>query len=708
MRNHGMVVALLLCLVAGFVHPVDSKLSERKFNELLSKFKKHNEVMDRDQYHLLFKKISTLVWNSPESVGMATGDFANKTYNVVVYYVPPFVEFEDRDALDGDPGNVMQTRTIENGGLSGLTIDFLALVEEVMGMKFNFYYPCETIFYQDNGFCNDNTLRSAEAAKGMLDVMGANSTLFYGGGTGLCGPEFLCLSAGGHKISEDLLLRYFVSQPYMEKGFRMVVKTETPEPDFMSWAQPFDFRLWILVVVEIGIVGVAFMFVEGYGTNEMLSTNPIGLIFDTFYWSLTLILGIADKQPSTHAGRTLVMAQLFFTLLLVAVYTGNINSFLLNVPTVTKIARFDDLINTESDLYNSNNVVCVARNQPSIKSFLDLQLGLDQSLTVQTVETDDISECMQLVYNGEADATFYDEPIVKFRVAGFYKNGKCGDNGGYCTDTTIYDKDECECPQRDADRNCLQTDNKWTSVTGSLVTTGEVFNPFGYALIFPRAEQVPAKHIGFSQAVQYIKENGEITKLDNKWIPPSADLECASTDVAAITLRLVNIQGLITITAGIAVIGLVVGCLELFIAFFVRVCPCKGCCAKLEEMINSNAEEAKHQHELRDQQKHHEAAEKAKQAEMIAEEKKDGLFDNGNGTNGVLPPPPQLPPPFPDLPVTEAVLELETRMDRIEDMLQRASERCERAMAMENAAKKKAARAAAAAARARTAHVAHR
>lgn len=50
----------------------------------------------------------------------------------------------------------------------------------------------------------------------------------------------------------------------------------------------------------------------------------------------------------------------------------------------------------------------------------------------------------------------------------------------------------------------------------------------------------------------------------------------------------------------------------------------------------------------------------------------------------------------------------QTRMDRIEDMLQRASERCERAMAMENAAKKKAAKAAAAAARARTAHVAHR
>lgn len=75
-------------------------------------------VKSRSDLHVLR---STLVWNSPESVGMATGDFANKTYNVVVYYVPPFVEFEDRDALDGDPGNVMQTRTIENGGLSGLT-----------------------------------------------------------------------------------------------------------------------------------------------------------------------------------------------------------------------------------------------------------------------------------------------------------------------------------------------------------------------------------------------------------------------------------------------------------------------------------------------------------------------------------------------------------------------------------------------------------
>lgn len=44
------------------------------------------------------------------------------------------------------------------------------------------------------------------------------------------------------------------------------------------------------------------------------------------YWSLTLQLGVADKQPVTDGGRTIVLGMLFLTMLMQAVYTGSLNT----------------------------------------------------------------------------------------------------------------------------------------------------------------------------------------------------------------------------------------------------------------------------------------------------------------------------------------------------------------------------------------------
>jgi len=43
-------------------------------------------------------------------------------------------------------------------------------------------------------------------------------------------------------------------------------------------------------------VGLAFVYVEGYGTNPAMPTHPAMLLFDAIYWSFTLVLGVADKQ----------------------------------------------------------------------------------------------------------------------------------------------------------------------------------------------------------------------------------------------------------------------------------------------------------------------------------------------------------------------------------------------------------------------------
>ena len=51
-----------------------------------------------------------------------------------------------------------------------------------------------------------------------------------------------------------------------------------------------------LTNIQIVAVGLAFVYVEGYGTNPAMPTHPAMLLFDAIYWSFTLVLGVADKQ----------------------------------------------------------------------------------------------------------------------------------------------------------------------------------------------------------------------------------------------------------------------------------------------------------------------------------------------------------------------------------------------------------------------------
>ena len=100
------------------------------------------------------------------------------------------------------------------------------------------------------------------------------------------------------------------------------------------------------------------MAVEGYGTNPGLPENKIGQFFDAFYWALGILLGCDDKSPTTNAGRTLTMAQLFFTLILVAIYTGNLNQFLMKTPQIALVSRFEDTYDQNSQNYSPTLRFC--------------------------------------------------------------------------------------------------------------------------------------------------------------------------------------------------------------------------------------------------------------------------------------------------------------------------------------------------------------
>ena len=148
---------------------------KRAFARLLTQHKSASRHLDADQQAQVRRVISeaasinTSFWAPPlPATGEESDVFMGRTFTVVLYHLPPFVIIRDWRAvgLDNDPGNARQTRTRENGDLSGLTIDLLSEVGQATGCNFKFVYPCSRqAYFQNNQRC---PLPTADEAFTML------------------------------------------------------------------------------------------------------------------------------------------------------------------------------------------------------------------------------------------------------------------------------------------------------------------------------------------------------------------------------------------------------------------------------------------------------------------------------------------------------------------------------------------------------------
>ena len=179
------------------VHSKERK--ERSLKTLLSELEQHEHVLGPDQLQILRQELMRARRKSfeesptteaeevgrqkrggrrngdfaafvptqwvPASLGGGASPLAGNTYQVVIYELEPFVQILD-DKGSVDPGNVLQTRTSENGRISGLTIDLLDEVASQLGVELKYYYPCLIADHTANGKCTKAT--SDDALK-MLD-----------------------------------------------------------------------------------------------------------------------------------------------------------------------------------------------------------------------------------------------------------------------------------------------------------------------------------------------------------------------------------------------------------------------------------------------------------------------------------------------------------------------------------------------------------
>ena len=134
--------------------------------------------------------------------------------------------------------------------------------------------------------------------------------------------SWLYEGTGALKIKSDVLRDYYLTQTYMEKGFKLITKaveqppvSHLPPPGVLAYStlapcsrrvgvrvcvsscltqwdeiqglfafgEPLEAGVWVVLFAEMMVAAACLMLVEGYGDNEALPINPWGLIMDCWF-----------------------------------------------------------------------------------------------------------------------------------------------------------------------------------------------------------------------------------------------------------------------------------------------------------------------------------------------------------------------------------------------------------------------------------------
>ena len=297
-----------------------------------------HDSVQRETEKMLGRRQALVQAYDPSLGALDKGALAGRTYGVILYEAPGFVVISDPPPAASqpgkpqsfdvvDPGNINQTRTPGNGMLSGFTIDMLETMAIDLGFKLKYYYPCRKTVYDVTGTCASANEDEALAWLKDGDTDPVQKSVYFGdiedmcndigdpaGNPGIPPGKFRCFVAGAVKNTAKNYQDFYMTQPMWESGFWLVTKEQAAATPLMAFAFPFYWETWLVIFSELLIVGMCFIYVEGYGTNMVLS-GPLDLsaykpgcqlylmsfvsflwrLFDGWYWATTICLGKQSK-----------------------------------------------------------------------------------------------------------------------------------------------------------------------------------------------------------------------------------------------------------------------------------------------------------------------------------------------------------------------------------------------------------------------------
>ncbi|XP_071438571.1 glutamate [NMDA] receptor subunit 1-like [Hetaerina americana] len=305
------------------------------------------------------------------------------------------------------------------------------------------------------------------------------------------------------------------SKPFKYQGITILERKPSRSSSLVSFLQPFDNTLWMLVLACVHIVALVLCLmdrfspfsrynctttVEAYAEEDAL--NLSSAIW--FAWGVLLNSGIGEGAPRSLSAKVLGIVWAAFAMMIVASYTANLAAFLVLERPYSKPTGLQDAML----LNRFGNLTCATVKGSAVEMFFQRQVELSRLYEdMEAINYDTADQAIQDVKNGKLKAFIWDSPRLEFEAAM-----------------------DCE-----------------------LVTTGELFGQSGYAIGMQKDSPWTNK---VTLAILEMQEEGYMNLLEKKWFPRVREgLQCDEIQPAeksSNALGLKNMAGVfILVLAGI-------------------------------------------------------------------------------------------------------------------------------------------------------------
>ncbi|VDI60713.1 Hypothetical predicted protein [Mytilus galloprovincialis] len=241
-----------------------------------------------------------------------------------------------------DPAKILESNLTGNDIYEGFVPDFAKLLSERIGFQYRLKEVTDGNYGRENPITKEWDGMVKELIDGTADMALADFTITY---------------------DRERVVDF--TKPFMEVGISiMIKKPEIEKPGVFSFMKPFNFKIWIFIMLAYGSVSIGLFLVSRFSPYEWTKVkgekdpqlNEEFSMLNSFWFSTgALMLQGSDSCPRSISGRVIGTVWWFFVLIIISSYTANLAAFLTIERMVAPIETVDDLAKQTQIKYGSVN-----------------------------------------------------------------------------------------------------------------------------------------------------------------------------------------------------------------------------------------------------------------------------------------------------------------------------------------------------------------
>ncbi len=215
------------------------------------------------------------------------------------------------------------------------------------------------------------------------------------------------LAAAALTITSDREARIDFTHPFLSSGLGIAVH-QNPGGGWLATIQRVFSSTFLMalapLLVLLTLVGVLVWLAERR-RNPQFERNPLRGIGSGLWWSAVTMttVGYGDKAPATLSGRLIALVWMFASVII-------ISSFTAAIATALTVDKLDQSISGVDDLYQLRVLTLPGSTSEALL----------KSRMIRHQATGSLTEALDALAQGDADAVVYDAPVLRYLVSQQY------------------------------------------------------------------------------------------------------------------------------------------------------------------------------------------------------------------------------------------------------------------------------------------------